>query len=421
MISIYSIKEIIQASENIMNFSTKKKELHQNNVTINQKKMIINEPLIITKDVSSAADVPKEIEDVIFKAEKSQIEKIENLVANDKKLKKNKTIKIEDVVNQLYILFNKKIKKNTLKLIVELKNEITNLDEKIISLKQNEKKIYNINQLLKKDISDLVNIESNLNYSLKQKNLDINSINDAFNESQNKIIKLENDNSDLKSKIITYQNQIKKIHNNNSELNNNNSEFKTKIDIYQNQIAQLKNENSELSKKMSISFNNYKILEEKNNKLNLDLKELEELKKYKYEIEILNQKNLDLETTLDKLKVTDDKNELNLDIIKTLEEKINFYQEENIRISNELSESRNKFDITKNKITDLEKQRFSLIEKINSVNEAINESKIVSNVFEVSSIEEKNISHKELNPQSKKITSKENFNIDKKIKAIFDR
>lgn len=421
MISIYSIKEIIQASENIMNFSTKKKELHQNNVTINQKKMIINEPLIITKDVSSAADVPKEIEDVIFKAEKSQIEKIENLVANDKKLKKNKTIMIEDVVNQLYILFNKKIKKNTLKLIVELKNEITNLDEKIISLKQNEKKIYNINQLLKKDISDLVNIESNLNYSLKQKNLDINSINDAFNESQNKIIKLENDNSDLKSKIITYQNQIKKIHNNNSELNNNNSEFKTKIDIYQNQIAQLKNENSELSKKMSISFNNYKILEEKNNKLNLDLKELEELKKYKYEIEILNQKNLDLETTLDKLKVTDDKNELNLDIIKTLEEKINFYQEENIRISNELSESRNKFDITKNKITDLEKQRFSLIEKINSVNEAINESKIVSNVFEVSSIEEKNISHKELNPKSKKITSKENFNIDKKIKAIFDR
>ena len=361
MINVYSIEEIIQASENILDRSSKKINSKENHDSINQKKMSTENLLVLKKDLEITPEAPKDIESIIVEAEKAQLKyNLDKLSQrNQKKHTPTKNIiKTEDVVNQLYNLFNKKIKKNTLKLIVELKYEISSLGEKIITLKEREKKIKLNNKLLNEEISNLTDHVSYLKDTIKKKDLDINLINQKLIDNQNKIIHLENNNSELNSKI----------------------------DIYQNQIIQLKNENKELSDELAKSLDNQETIDKNNQDLNLKLDEIESLKIYKNEAQILNQKNSDLQITLDNLKAVDVKNKNNLDIIKILEEKINFYQEENVRISNDLIESRKKYDITKNQIQGFEDQRSTLLDKINSVNEVIQNEKVVTSVFENSQV-----------------------------------
>ena len=392
MISIYSIKEIIQASENILSAPSKKINSKENCDSINQKKMSTENPLVLKKDLEITPEAPKDIEGIIVEAEKAQSKnKLNKLrLRNHKKHTPTKNIiKTEDVVNLLYNLFNKKIKKNTLKLIVELKYEISSLDEKIITLKEREKKIKLNNKLLNEEISNLTDHVNNLKNTIKKKDLEINSINQKLIDNQNKIIHLETNNSELNSKI----------------------------DIYQNQIIQLKNENKELNDELAKSLDNQEIIDKNNQDLNLKLDELESLKVFKHEAQILNQKNSDLQITLDNLKVVDVKNKNDLDIIKVLEEKVSFYQEENVRISNDLIESRKKYDITKNQIQGFEDQRSTLLDKINSVNEVIQNEKVVTSVFENS--QTINLNDLEKKKKSKRKLTRTGSDINNEILKIF--
>jgi chromosome segregation ATPase len=427
MIRVYSIKEIIQASENIFNTSSKKINSKENHDSINQKKMSTENPLVLKKDLEITPEAPKDIESIIVEAEKAQSKNKLNKLSqrNHKKHTPTKNIiKTEDVVNQLYNLFNKKIKKNTLKLIVDLRYEISSLDEKIITLKEREKKIKLNNKLLNEEISNLTDHVKNLKDTIKKKDLEINSINQKLIDNQNKIIHLETNNSELNSKIDIYQNQIiqlknenNELENNNNELKNNNSELNSKIDIYQNQIIQLKNENKELNDELAKSLDNQEIIDKNNQDLNLKLDELESLKVFKHEAQILNQKNSDLQITLDNLKVVDVKNKNDLDIIKVLEEKVSFYQEENVRISNDLIESRKKYDITKNQIQGFEDQRSTLLDKINSVNEVIQNEKVVTSVFENS--QTINLNDLEKKNKSKRKLTRTGSDINNEILKIF--
>ena len=434
MISIYSIKEIIEASENILSSSAKEKNLSSNHDSINNIKMNIENPLILEKKQEIQKQIPKEIEDIISVAEKSKF-KIDYKEARNKKqiikpMIKEK-IKLNDIVEQLYNLFNKKIKKNTLKLIVGLKNEITSLDEKIITLKKEEKKIKITNKLLKEDILNLAHHESDLKQSVEKKDLEIISINEKLIENKNKIIDLENnytnlesDNIDLKTKISIHQNQNNELEINNNELSSELNTHKNKIIDLENNYTNLESDNIDLKTKISIHQNQNNELEINNNELSSELNthknkiiDLEnDNKKLKEQVQVLSQKNLDLETILDKINIADDKNQINLDIVKTLEEKINFYQEENIRISNDLIESRKKYDITKNQIEGFENQRSTLLDKINSVNEVINNSSNVTNVFD-GNHKEKSTSL--IKSSSKKSKSDEYLN--KEILNIFSK
>ena len=115
-----------------------------------------------------------------------------------------------------------------------------------------------------------------------------------------------------------------------------------------------------------------------NSKLNAALSE---------QINLLNKK-------IDKISLKDDSknfepavnninNSLNESKIKDQPNKeIEFFQNENLRISNELFETRKKFKIMKEEIEKFQNQRSSLIEKINSVNDVIQDSNVVTNVFE---------------------------------------
>ena len=415
MINIYSIEDIIQASENILKSLPKKNDLIQNDDIINEKKMTIDQPLVLKNEITVQSDVPKDIEKIILQAETSQMINLDNQKTKEKKFK-NKIIKSDNIVDKLYTLFNKKIKKNTLKLVVELKNEILFLDEKIISLKQKEKKINEINKLIKKDILDLANVERNLNYNLKEKDLTINSINDQLGLYKDKIIKLEDNNKNLMLKINNYQNQYRDLEISNSNVKSESKELSVKIKNYENRIYELENDNKELNLKLNEQSNQLSLLNNNNKELNLKISELDKLNEFKLEAQELRQKNSDLEVALDQLKINDNKNDLNLDIIKSLKEKMNFYQEENVRISNELMDSRKKYEVTKNQIEGFEAQRSNLLNKMSSINEALNNSKIVSNIFE------KNQSENELEYDDKENFKKKNYsnsNIDKEISSIF--
>ena len=99
-------------------------------------------------------------------------------------------------------------------------------------------------------------------------------------------------------------------------------------------------------------------------------------------------------------------------------EKVKFYQEENLRIGGELLETKKKFDMVKNEIEKYEFQRSNLIAKINSVNEALENTNVVTNVFEneiskpkVSIIDHKNLEKnngqkQDINEEVRKIFSK---------------
>jgi len=99
-------------------------------------------------------------------------------------------------------------------------------------------------------------------------------------------------------------------------------------------------------------------------------------------------------------------------------EKVKFYQEENLRIGGELLETKKKFDMVKSEIEKYEQQRSNLIAKINSVNEALENTNVVTNIFEneiskpkVSIIDHKKLENnndqkKDINEEIKKIFSK---------------
>jgi hypothetical protein len=93
--------------------------------------------------------------------------------------------------------------------------------------------------------------------------------------------------------------------------------------------------------------------------------------------------------------------------------RVDFYQEENVRLGSELLETKKKFEIMKTEIEKFQNQRSNLIEKINSVNDAINDSNVLTNVFENS------VKPKVEIIDHKKIKNNKTFDINSEVANIF--
>ena len=93
--------------------------------------------------------------------------------------------------------------------------------------------------------------------------------------------------------------------------------------------------------------------------------------------------------------------------------RIDFYQEENVRLGSELVETKKKFEILKNEIEKYEQQRSNLITKINSVNDALNDTNVLTNVFS------NDIKPKVNVIDHKKIEAKSNIDLNEQVKNIF--
>ena len=93
--------------------------------------------------------------------------------------------------------------------------------------------------------------------------------------------------------------------------------------------------------------------------------------------------------------------------------RVDFYQEENVRLGSELMETKKKFEILKSEIEKYEQQRSNLISKINSVNDALNDTNVLTNVFNNDVKPKVNII------DHKKIETKSNIDLNEQIKNIF--
>jgi len=100
--------------------------------------------------------------------------------------------------------------------------------------------------------------------------------------------------------------------------------------------------------------------------------------------------------------------------------KLNIIQEENLRISNELFESRQKIEIMRQEVEKYNQQRTDLINKINSVNEIVNDSNVLTTVFENNITSQKIRVLDPEKPIVKKI-NQDQVNLEEKVKQIFTK
>ena len=298
--NIYSIEEIIKASNSIL----KKKDTPvYNDIELNKIKKINNKkkPLLIQK--------------------KDFIKRVPVIIHNVNK---------DELLDKLYNFFKNKVKRNTIKLIIELKEELVSLGNKIVVLKFHGEEKDKSNILLKEDILNLVNEKNKIKYELKKEIINTNL--------------LQVENKDLKSKYLDLESNLKT----------------------------LKNEKYELKKetdKLQVLTNTLKLPEN----------------------------------------VIEEKNEQ----IENLKNKIIFYQEDSLRINNELMNSQKKSKNINLEISNLKNERINFIEKVNSINKVIKGENVVSNAFENSIA-----SQIDYNKNKEKINKN---NLNNEIKKIFDK
>ena len=181
------------------------------------------------------------------------------------------------------------------------------------------------------------------------------------------------------------------------------------IDKFLDFITQQKELKKKILKQEEILLNNTKInsiLSEQISQLNTKIDKISLNKPSSLEVEgndkILNKNNTEINQVPD------------VKIEQVSNHEVDFYQKENLRISNQLFETQKKFEIMKMEIEKFQSQRSNLIDKINSVNDVIQDSNIVTNVFENQNQENKiNIQDPELKNKKDKI------DLDLEVKKIF--
>jgi len=155
----------------------------------------------------------------------------------------------------------------------------------------------------------------------------------------------------------------------------------------------------------------------KNIKLNSEL--YEQINQLKYKIDNLNNNNFDTfkEENQNERNIKNDNRKYIKDNKRNKQtEEIEFYQKENLRISNELYETQNKFEIIKKEMDKFQEQRSNLIKKINSINETVQDSNVLTNVFE------NNYSSEKINIiDTNQPTNNKSEDIEDQIQKIFSK
>ena len=313
MINIYSIKEIIEASNNILDRKKDKiynEKIKKKNQEFLIKKKIDNTPLLLTEEVKINSKINIVKKKKIYKTNKNN-NKNEILDLN----RNFSILKEPNIIDIIYNKFEKKIKKNTIKIIFDLEMEVNNLKKK-------------------------------------------NNI-------------LNNANKQLKIEKNIFYNKIEILNSQKEKINNDNNLLKDDINYKLFELIEIKEE----------------VVNLKKDKINLQ----NEIQKYINENESYKKKIYD---------------------ISEVESKNKFFQEENLRIGSELLEIKKKHDILKKEIQKYENQKSNLISKINSVNDALKDTNILTNVFE-NKIQSKVqiIDHSKI--------ERESLDLDEQIKNIF--
>ena len=326
----FSISEIIEASDNILNTPSKSSKINNIKITKNN----YSSPLLLVNEISKNA------------SPKANMSFINNLNKNNINIKEK--IKNE-IINELYNFLKKKIRKNTLKIIFDQQIKIKKFQKKIEYLNESKKILENNNH----------DLQSNLNQIIEDKKI------------------LENNNHDLQSNL----NQIiedKKI------LENNNHDLQSNLNQIIEDKKVLENNNHDLQSSLD------KIIEEKEMLIEKNTRAQEELS--------LEKSNL--------------LNNSNNEKLTELNNKLKFYQDENLRLSRDLSNSQETHHIIKKQLNDFEKQKNQISNQIQELNNSVSKSNLITPTFV-----------NELPPEAsqdlKNLNNQDMTNLNETIKKIF--
>ena len=187
--------------------------------------------------------------------------------------------------------------------------------------------------------------------------------------------------------------------------------------VFKRTILSFWNSLKNISEKINLIRIKFDQLEKKiENQQNTINESLDTNRQIKNDLEVLNRS---IEKLSEKILVNSENSKIiNPNLSNTEDEKVKFYQEENVRLGGELLETKKKFDMVKSEIDKYEQQRSNLISKINSVNEALESTNIVTNVFEneVSKPKVSVVDHRNIQKDEPKIQD-----INEEIKKIFSK
>jgi len=392
---IYSIKEIIKASNNILKYEIPHIILNKENTRVKKKLSHKIEDKIINSQKNNI-----EKEKKYQNKEKTLLLKNEVPTSTDNKInsfnyKINIKPEVKDhMINELYHYLKKKVKKNTLKLIIDEQLELKNLKNKINLLKQIESKLKDNFESSKRDNEIL---------QIKQK-------------------KLENENIEFKIHNESIQNNLDQSYKDNAKLeieNKNLKIYKDKLDVVN---IDLKIDNDLLNDNINKITQGNERLDAENKELKNNLEEIKDnlkesnLKNRSYEINNNELKNtvsryiLNSKKIQEKLNLTEEKKYLKLE---EQTEKVKFYQEENIRLSSELISAKRKNETIKDNLNLIENEKEQISNKIKELNKSIEgKTNIILTPF-------LNETEKQVPKDSDKLNEKEQKSLDEVINRIF--
>jgi len=223
MFNNYDLKSILVAIESINTKTTKKKTSPQLiNIEQIKKNFFVNKEVspITEKLILEAEEYSNKFKNIPLSTEPSAEEVLvldNELNINEAQIRNLEEIKL-NLVNDVYSSLSKKIKKNTLKTIFDLRLKINNLEEKITEINLYKKNIdIQDDHNQKKKIEHLINEES----TEKEEKFLLDSENDNLPDAviktlklQNSLIKnFENNEEKLRIKIVDLEQDISLLNN----------------------------------------------------------------------------------------------------------------------------------------------------------------------------------------------------------------
>lgn len=434
---IYSIKEIIKASNDILKYEITHKILNKENTRVKKKLSSKIEDKIINSqknNIEKEKKYPNKEEPLLLKNEVPT--SIDNKI-NSFNYKINIKPDVKDhMINELYHYLQKKVKKNTLKLIIDDQLELKNLKNKINLLKQIESKLKDNFESSKRDNEILQikqkkleneNIEFKIHNESIHNNLDQANKDNSKLEIENKDLKIHNDkldveNIDLKIDNDLLNDNINKITQSLERLDNENKDLKIEKDKLGLDNIDLKIDNDLLNENINKITQSLERLDTENKELKNNLEEIKNnlnesnLKNRSYEIN-----NNELKKTVSRYIVNSKKIEENLDLAehskntKLVEQtdKVKFYQEENVRLSSELLIAKKKNETIKENLNVIETEKEKISNKIKELSQTID---VKSNIIPSSFIKSnEDMSEKKIDT----LDEKEQQSLDEVINRIF--
>jgi len=381
---IYSIKEIVKATNSFLKSETK--PLPKKSKRIKDIKLPPETESIIVEAESTILDENKKrllsLKNEVLNVSQNSIDSF------NYKIKIKPEVK-DHMINELYLYLKKKVRKSTLKLIIDEQLEIKNLKNKVNILKKTEANLKNSYQTLKNDHESVL---------LDNKNLEINKV------------QLNSEINELRISNEVLQNNLNQVTENNKQLNKVIVELKIENNIQHNNLNQV----TESNKQLDIENKDLKAdLDKTKNDLNKNIE-----KNRSNEIH-----NSELKNTVSRYIVNTKKIQERLDLaeksnylkLEAQTEKVKFYQEDNVRLSSELLAAQKKNITIKENLNFIETEKEEISNKIKELNKSIDEK---TNIIPSNFIKQSLVKTEE---QNETLNDNEQKSLDEVINRIFSK